>query len=94
MLSAICVQFRYPRGLHVRRARANRQYFRCTQRCLRVSTLRIAQVQRLRHLHADFGELELVGYNLVTKPVITASNPPIVLETYWQAGQTLRLRRS
>lgn len=46
------------------------------------------EMPTLRHLHADFGELELVGYNLVTKPVITASNPPIIIETYWRAGQT------
>jgi hypothetical protein len=42
----------------------------------------------LRHLHADFGELELVGYNLVRQSVITTSDPPIAIETYWRAGQT------
>ena len=38
-------------------------------------------------LHADFGRLELVGYNLVQQPVVTASDPPLVIETYWRAFQ-------
>jgi uncharacterized membrane protein len=36
-------------------------------------------------LHADFGELELVGYNLLEQPVVTAAVPPITIETYWRA---------
>lgn len=42
---------------------------------------------RFLPLHADFGEFELAGYNLLKQPVIAASDPPTVIETYWRVRQ-------
>jgi uncharacterized membrane protein len=41
-----------------------------------------------QHLRADFGELELLGYDVVEQSVITASAPPVVIETYWRTART------
>lgn len=42
-------------------------------------------------LHADFGEIELVGYSLLEQPVVTAGAPPIIIETYWRIPQVTAL---
>jgi uncharacterized membrane protein len=46
------------------------------------------EVDISHRLHADFGELELVGYNLVEQSVVTAGAPPLVIETYWRSPRT------
>jgi hypothetical protein len=39
-------------------------------------------------LRADFGALELVGYELIPQPVIATDDPPLIVETYWRVSET------